>query len=297
MIIKQFWLLLFVSLMQPILSYSQSDIEEQKTQVAMRMIGHELMLLVGDSTSRVLPIEVVNSRYKISFDTEFQFDPEELVVVVNEILFDTKLATNYVVEVRTADSNALAYSYAMGALAASNLIPCRGRILPRDCYIVFITLEEEIPVLASVSDNTSSSINSEYESGDESIGSFLMIPMFLLFGVIAFIWKKKQEPINNPNLIAIGDFRFDTRNTALSLNNETIALSHKEADLLSLLYTSVNVTLEREAILKAVWGDEGDYVGRTLDVFISKLRKKLEGDESVKITNVRGVGYKLIVDA
>jgi DNA-binding response OmpR family regulator len=53
-------------------------------------------------------------------------------------------------------------------------------------------------------------------------------------------------------------------------------------------------TVERDYLLRTVWGDEGNYIGRTLDVFISKLRKKLEDDASVKIINVRGVGYKLI---
>ena len=58
----------------------------------------------------------------------------------------------------------------------------------------------------------------------------------------------------------------------------------------------VNTTVERDVILNMVWGDEGDYVGRTLDVFISKLRKKLEADSSVKIVNIRGVGYKLVTE-
>jgi DNA-binding response OmpR family regulator len=57
----------------------------------------------------------------------------------------------------------------------------------------------------------------------------------------------------------------------------------------------VNSTVEREHILKTIWGDEGSYIGRTLDVFISKLRKRLEADTKVKIVNVRGVGYKLIL--
>jgi DNA-binding response OmpR family regulator len=73
-------------------------------------------------------------------------------------------------------------------------------------------------------------------------------------------------------------------------------LTSKEADLLILLHNSVNTGIEREVILNEVWGDEGDYVGRTLDVFISKLRKKLEGDSSVKIVNIRGVGYKLVLN-
>ncbi|MEM7657278.1 MAG: helix-turn-helix domain-containing protein, partial [Bacteroidota bacterium] len=61
-----------------------------------------------------------------------------------------------------------------------------------------------------------------------------------------------------------------------------------------LLHRSVNQTLERDQILKEVWGNENGYVGRTLDVFISKLRKKLAADPNLKIINVRGVGYRLV---
>jgi DNA-binding response OmpR family regulator len=83
---------------------------------------------------------------------------------------------------------------------------------------------------------------------------------------------------------------------ALSFEDKSVELSSKEAELLSLLHNFANAPLEREVILQKVWGDEGDYVGRTLDVFISKLRKKLEADANVKIVNIRGVGYKLVMD-
>ena len=97
------------------------------------------------------------------------------------------------------------------------------------------------------------------------------------------------------NTVTIGDFKFDSRKMELSLNGKTIELTSKECALLQLLYDSANNTVERDTILRMVWDDEGDYVGRTLDVFISKLRKKLEADSKVKIANIRGIGYKLIV--
>ena len=83
---------------------------------------------------------------------------------------------------------------------------------------------------------------------------------------------------------------------ALRNKDEVVALTGKESDLLLLLHTWANSTLERELIWKAVLGNEADYVGRTLDVFISKLRKKLVADPHLKIVNVRGVGYKLILN-
>ncbi|MBX2959581.1 MAG: helix-turn-helix domain-containing protein [Flavobacteriales bacterium] len=66
--------------------------------------------------------------------------------------------------------------------------------------------------------------------------------------------------------------------------------------MLDLLYTNINQNVTREDILQIVWGDEGDYLGRTLDVFISKLRKKLETDPNIKIVNIRGVGYRMVLE-
>jgi len=80
----------------------------------------------------------------------------------------------------------------------------------------------------------------------------------------------------------------------LIYKGDIIELSSKETDLLFLLFNHKNKVMTRENILQIVWGDEGDYIGRTLDVFISKLRKKLAKDPNVKIVNVRGIGYKLI---
>ncbi len=100
----------------------------------------------------------------------------------------------------------------------------------------------------------------------------------------------------DPYILSVGAFRFDKRNMTLSLGNEVIELTGKESDLLLLLHGSVNTTISRDLILNTVWGDEGDYIGRTLDVFISRLRKRLEADPGLKIINIRGVGYKLIIN-
>ena len=111
------------------------------------------------------------------------------------------------------------------------------------------------------------------------------------------VFRKRNAPTEiDPNLIVLGQYRFDKRNAELILDQQRTKLTSKEADLLMVLYNAANTTIEREVILQRVWGDEGDYVGRTLDVFISKLRKKLEADPTVKIANARGVGYKLVVD-
>jgi DNA-binding response OmpR family regulator len=119
---------------------------------------------------------------------------------------------------------------------------------------------------------------------------------FILIPILISVWKKRVKTTTNPNLIKIGSYFFDKKNTELLIEDQKIELTSKEADLLLLLFKDVNNTIERDVILNVVWGDEGDYIGRTLDVFISKLRKKLDSDPNIKIVNIRGVGYKLVLD-
>ncbi|WP_370097459.1 winged helix-turn-helix domain-containing protein [Xanthomarina gelatinilytica] len=74
---------------------------------------------------------------------------------------------------------------------------------------------------------------------------------------------------------------------------EEISLSKKECELLEIFAAKPNQVIKRDELTKKVWEDHGVIVGRSLDTYISKLRKKLEADSSIKITNVHGVGYKL----
>jgi len=81
----------------------------------------------------------------------------------------------------------------------------------------------------------------------------------------------------------------------LTSNGSVSELTKKEAELLRLLFIHQNNVLEREIALKLVWGENDYFLGRSMDVFISKLRKKLSKDPTIKIVNIRSVGYKLII--
>jgi len=109
--------------------------------------------------------------------------------------------------------------------------------------------------------------------------------------------RRKRKPILETHLVRIGNSQVDKNNMALITENQRTDLSYKEAELLLLFGASPNTLLERSVILNKIWGDEGDYVGRTLDVYVSKLRKKIEMDTSLKIVNIRGLGYKLVINA
>lgn len=265
---------------------SQSLEAEQHIGVSMRMIGHQLLLNTGDSVSRILPVQKEQNRYKIGFEGEFELDPMNLFFTVKDVIAKTGISEAYIVEIEKCDSLGIIHSFEVGTGADSDVIPCGRRAQPKDCYALYITLLDEKYIEPEEQLAESSSIF--------LTGGLSLIGLVGLL-VILFFRKKKPMPLD-ASVIPIGQYKFDHRHMKLSHEGDDVELTSKEADLLYLLHSEANTTLEREVILNKVWGDEGDYVGRTLDVFISKLRKKLGADPSVKIANIRGVGYRLILE-
>jgi len=93
-------------------------------------------------------------------------------------------------------------------------------------------------------------------------------------------------------VIFVGGFKIHSDKQYLEYNTEQIQLSEKESKLLYILASRPNILIER-SVLQKVWEDEGVIVDRSLDMFISKLRKKLQGDSAVRLVNIHGKGYKL----
>ena len=273
---------------------------DQHILVVMRMIGDEVLLSVGDSTSRVLPIEKKENRYRIAFENPFEFYPANLVAVIDGVLQKSDMASRYLVEFEACDTETVIYSYEVGNLETQDYIPCQTRPQPQGCYVLYLTLlhpEGTYANLNLVKFDTKASNDSNTTTSNYLPLLLLVIPLLLIVGWYRVHNAKPNVEPTNPDLVRLGAFQFDRRNMILAMEDDRIELTSKETDLLDLLYSSANKTLERDNILNKVWGDEGDYVGRTLDVFISKLRKKLEADANLKIINIRGVGYKLVINS
>jgi DNA-binding response OmpR family regulator len=95
----------------------------------------------------------------------------------------------------------------------------------------------------------------------------------------------------------LGNFQFYTANNVLKSEQRTITLSEKETKALEIFVQNINQVVERERLMKEIWEDEGTVViSRNVDVLVSKLRKKLIDDNSIKFINVPGRGYKLIIE-
>lgn len=98
-----------------------------------------------------------------------------------------------------------------------------------------------------------------------------------------------------PQSFILGDYTFDQSNMLLIHKNKSQSLTRKEVALLKLLCVNKDKLLTREIALKSIWGDDDYFIGRSMDVFISKLRKHLKEDPRIAITNVHGTGFKLEV--
>jgi two-component system OmpR family response regulator len=107
----------------------------------------------------------------------------------------------------------------------------------------------------------------------------------------------KRSEVNNSPLqteYQVGKFTFDPEKRTISLDGKEERLTTKENHLLKLLSKNKNEVLDRQAALRAIWGDDNYFNGRSMDVYIAKLRKILSQDESIEIMNVHGRGFKLI---
>jgi len=115
-----------------------------------------------------------------------------------------------------------------------------------------------------------------------------------LFARIEVFLRRTNSHAEN-NSFTLGEFLFDAKNFKLFHPSGEKTLTQKEAEVMKLLCHHKDRVLKREEILKAVWGDDDYFMGRSLDVFISKLRKYLKEDPNVEIVNYHGVGFKLEV--
>lgn len=289
---KKLPLRIFFSLLVVLLSaHTPSADEVAQTKAAIRVVGHQLLMSAGDSTSRVLPITKIGEKYRLLFERELWFNPEELTTAFEEAIKHSALPKHYLIEVLDCVNNQTVYSYALASEKEQTIVPCKGRIQPKGCYVVYFSfLQAPKPTVVN------SLIEKKPQKNQVMVYALLTLPVVLL-GFYGFkritdkqLTKKQCADVH------VGRYLFNPANMTLTFKDEAVELSGKESELLMLLHSAVNETLEREHILNKVWGDEGAYEGRTLDVFISKLRKRLAEDENIKIINVRGVGYKLVVD-
>lgn len=118
----------------------------------------------------------------------------------------------------------------------------------------------------------------------------------LILKIEIFLNRSQKTTNKNVQTYTIGSFLFEPENYHLKKNKETITLTERETALLKLFLDNTNIVLKRETILQKLWGNNDYFLGRSLDVFISRLRKILKEENHVRIENIPRVGFKLVIE-
>ncbi|MEM6686974.1 MAG: winged helix-turn-helix domain-containing protein [Bacteroidota bacterium] len=259
---------------------SQQTEFSEKVKIALRDVGNKLLLSKKDSTSLILPVkEIADFKYELSFQNHLTFEPSEMVSIIAKSLATSKLPQEYLVEVLQCSDAEVAYSYEMRKQEENTIIPCSGRYLPPNCYTVQVRFTAQKSTLFTL----------------PNVLYGLVFISFLVFEFFFFRKKSTQESSQETqaHFATIGSFHFYPTQNKLVKQATEINLSKKECELLQIFAANLNQVVTRDELTKKVWEDNGVIVGRSLDTYISKLRKKLKEDERIKLTNVHGVGYKL----
>jgi len=151
----------------------------------------------------------------------------------------------------------------------------------------------EIPIIFLTAKNQQEDIINGFISGADDYVTKPFSMEELIYRIEAIL-RRTRGASSKEGPYIIGSFTFDPLKQILSIDKKKIKLTTKETELLEILYKYRNEVLERNYALKTVWIDDNYFNARSMDVYISKLRKYLSEDKSIKILNVHGKGYKLI---
>jgi DNA-binding response OmpR family regulator len=167
-----------------------------------------------------------------------------------------------------------------------------GFTLARDIRIV----NPNIPVIFLTAKNMKEDVLEGFKLGADDYITKPFSMEELIMRIEAILRRTSQDSLANAQpVFTLGIYSFDTHKQTLAHGEEVVKLTTKESDLLKLLCQNANKILERNYALRSIWIDDNYFNARSMDVYITKLRKHLKDEPTVEIINVHGKGYKLII--
>lgn len=330
--------------------YIDRDLEAKQVNLLIRQIGHRLLLQAGDSTSRVMPVTQKQGTFLLTFEKEFVFSHDSLMLLSQKLLPKAQFPSGYTVTVHDCRKDEIVYGFQLNN-TTPDILNCNGRTQPEGCYTIEFTfpdfyqateqdkadfgqanksakylqqLDRGLEAFKStdLSNNTNQvtesvkvsrqEINPSFEESTKKTSEYPLrnvvfggLLVLLCVGLVIGRFGKtlKPDPVQNrnhtivkesvPEGATLGKFLFDVKNQRLILGGEITQLTDKECKVLELLHKDFGELIPRDTLMQEVWINEGVITGRSLDMFISKLRKKLSGDPELRITNVHARGYRL----
>ena len=275
----------------------------ERINLALRQTAHRLLKQAGDSTSIIAAVKkTTNNAYLIRLDHPFNYD--SLPVFLHNSFAAYNIKSKFDVAVWDCKNEELVLGYSSLDFLNGAGVPCVGRNQAMNCSNFTVTFTD-LPLISSKIPSVWFLLS----------GLIVLIIALIVYVFYFFSNKKKTLPpsqlspdffgmfhkdvpsvkslqTDETHLVFIGHTLFDTHHQTVSIGDSQQKLTFREAKLLQLFCHHKNELLERDFILQQVWEDEGIMVGRSVDVFVSRLRKILKNDTTLKITNVHSRGYR-----
>lgn len=252
-----------------------------KANLALRQVGHQLLSQAGDERSAIPPVRMAGAgEFILELRASFNYD--SLPRLLHQAFNSYNIRRDYRVAVKRCNDNIPILGYNQVAFESGE-VPCIGREPQAGCLNIVLNFTDATGPSAGVS------------------GLWVALLVLCLLAVVGagLYWKSNKtsadESTASGAAMLLGNFTFDPQNQTLRLGNQQRQLTFRESKLLHFLACNANEVVTRDTLTAEVWGDEGVIVGRSLDVFISRLRKLLKGDKTVMIKNIHSVGYRLEV--
>lgn len=157
-------------------------------------------------------------------------------------------------------------------------------------------LDKQIPIIFLTAKNLREDIFAGFQIGADDYITKPFSMEELVLRIEAILRRVNGQPQKRVSMYKLGKFMFDTGHQCLMFEGETTRLTTKENELLLMLCEHANDVLQRDLALKTIWIDDNYFNARSMDVYITKLRKLLKADPSIEINNVHGKGYRLIAE-
>lgn len=249
----------------------------KQTHLAVRSIGDELLKSSGDLSTPVPPVQRINSEtFLLSFHIPIAIQPDSLANLSLKYL-SAEIAGNLIVNVLDADTKEVVYGFEIDHIKNKD-IPCLGRTLPESNYLIEVSLYSDKKIMIIYS----------------NVPAVSTISASILIALLGLIFVKKKNPSSGRNQeIEWNGIRLDIEHNRINTNHERIGLTEKETQILAILFEYAGNLVSREFFLQQIWFKEGVITDRSLDMYISRLRKKMKVLPNVEIVNQHGKGYYL----
>lgn len=278
---KQFLILIIIIVSS--FSLQAQLIPSDQIQVSIRAALDKMYDLQLDTFSTIPAIIEEENDFTVSLERPINYDT--FPHFLHTELTSRNIDLEYSVKISKCGGDSIILAYDRLSFINQNT-PCKSRHTEHSCQVLKISFLEQ-------------------EQKNTSVAVPLILSFTILsLGLVGLIYIKKKES-KKPNVVSserqatdqatysLGNSTFNPVNQLITFNGKENTLTHRESKLLEFFAKNPNLILKRDDITDAVWKEDGIITGRSLDVFVSRLRKILSRDERLQLKNIHGVGYKL----